>query len=99
VWHTDSITGGGLNFISYSNGKVDELIESGRSEFDPEKRAGIYREIHKLIAEDAPYTFLFFPEATPGVNKRFEGIEPAPSGISYNFIDWYVPENEVKYKF
>ena len=33
------------------------------------------------------------------VNKRFKGIEPAPAGIGYNFIDWYVPEGEVRYKF
>jgi peptide/nickel transport system substrate-binding protein len=99
VWHTGSAKPGGLNFVSYSNKRVDELIEAGRREFSPEKRREIYREAHRLIAEDAPYTFLFFPYATPAVNKRFKGIEPAPAGIGYNFIDWYVPEREVKYNF
>jgi peptide/nickel transport system substrate-binding protein len=99
VWHTSSAKPGGLNFVSYSNERVDELIEAGRREFSPEERREIYREAHRLIAEDAPYTFLFFPYATPAVNKRFKGIEPAPAGIGYNFIDWYVPEREVKYKF
>ena len=99
VWHSDSIGENGLNFISYSSKEVDSLVEDGRREFDPEKRRGIYRKIHKCLAEDAPYTFLFFPYALPAVNKRFKGIEPAPAGISYNFIDWYVPAGEVKYKF
>ncbi|MBL7073224.1 MAG: peptide-binding protein [Candidatus Omnitrophica bacterium] len=99
VWHSDSIGENGLNFISYSNKKVDKLIVAGRREFDQEKRREIYRKIHNHLAEDAPYTFLFFPYALPAVNKRFKGIEPAPAGISYNFIDWYVPESEVKYKF
>jgi len=98
VWHTDSIGEKGLNFISYSNKEVDSLIEAGRREFDPEKRIEMYKKIHRYLAEDAPYTFLFFPYALPAVNKRFKGIEPAPAGISYNFIDWYVPENEIKYK-
>lgn len=99
VWHSDSIGENGLNFISYSNKKVDKLIVAGRREFDPAKRREIYRQLHDHLAEDAPYTFLFFPYALPAVNKRFKGIEPAPAGISYNFIDWYVPASEVKYKF
>lgn len=99
VWHSNSMAEGGLNFISFSDARVDELIELGRREFDPEARAEIYRRIHRYLSEEAPYTFLFFPYATPAVNKRFKGIEPAPAGIGYNFIDWYVPEDEVKYKF
>jgi len=99
VWHSGSMKPGGLNFISYSNKRVDTLIEQGRREFDPEKRADIYKRIHVILSEEAPYTFLFFPYATPAVNKRFKGIEPAPAGIGYNFVDWYVPEKEVKYKF
>ncbi|MGB2630826.1 MAG: peptide-binding protein [Candidatus Omnitrophota bacterium] len=99
VWHSDSMRPGGLNFISYSNPKVDELIVLGREEFAPAVRREIYHEIHRVISEDAPYTFLFFPYATPAIDKRFKGIIPAPAGIGYNFIDWYVPEDEVKYKF
>ncbi|MCK4851496.1 MAG: peptide-binding protein [Candidatus Omnitrophica bacterium] len=99
VWHSDSMRKGGLNFISYSNERVDRLIEEGRREFVPAKRREIYHEIHRCIAEQAPYTFLFFNYSTPAVNRRFKGIRPEPAGIAYNFIDWYVPEREVKYKF
>ncbi len=99
IWHSDSIGESGLNSVSYSNKRVDELIEKGRREFDTEKRKDIYHEIHRIIARDAPYTFLFSAYATPAVNKRFHGIESAPAGIAYNFIDWYVPKDEVKYKF
>lgn len=99
VWHTESINNSGLNFISYSNKEVDELIDAGLRTFDLEKRGEIYRRIHRLISEDAPYTFLFFPYATPAVDKRFKGIESSPAGIGHNFIDWRVPEDEVRYKF
>ena len=99
VWHSDSNTTGGLNFISFKNSKVDSLIEEGRAEFLPEKRTLIYRRIHSLISEEAPYAFLFFPYATPAINNRIKGVKPAPAGIGYNFIDWYVPHGEVKYKF
>lgn len=97
VWHSKSSKEGGLNFISYKNDEVDKLIVEGRTTFDEEKRGVIYRKIHELIAGDAPYTFLYFPYATPAVSKRFRGIEPAPAGISYNFIDWHVTADERKY--
>ncbi len=99
VWHTDSSRGGGLNFISYSNSSLDGLIEKGRREFDPVQRGKIYKEIHRTISEDAPYTFLFFPYALPAVHKRFEGVEPSPAGIGHNFIDWHVEDDDVRYKF
>jgi len=99
VWHSDAAREGGLNCVSYSNDRVDELIEKGRQEFNSDVRREIYHEIHRIIAEDAPYTFLFFPYGTLAVNKRFHGIEPAPSGIGHNFIDWKVLEGEVKYDF
>ena len=97
VWHSDSTKEGGLNFIGYKNKEVDRLLEEGRETFDQDKRGIIYRKIHEIIAEDQPYTFLYFPYALPAVSKRFKGIEPAPAGISYNFIKWYVPEKEQKY--
>jgi len=99
VWHSSSAGDGGLNFVSFSNADVDRLIETGRGEFDPEERQKIYRQAHKIIAEEAPYTFLFVPYALPAVSHRVKGIEPAPAGIGYNFIDWYVNEKEVRYKF
>ena len=97
VWHSEASKEGGLNFISYNNREVDGLIEEGRREFDVKKRAKIYKRIHEIIADEAPYTFLFFPYATPAVSKRFRGIEPAPAGIGHNFIDWHVTPDERRY--
>lgn len=97
VWHSASSKEGGLNFISYKNEEVDKLIGEGRRTFDKEKRTKIYNRIHEIIADDAPYTFLYFPYARVAVSKRFKGIEPAPAGIGYNFIDWYVDPGNQKY--
>lgn len=99
VWHSSSANEGGLNFISYKNEEVDRLIEEGRRIFDVEKRATIYKKIHFILADEKPYTFLYCPYATPAINKRFRGIEPAPAGIGYNFINWYVRSEEQKYTF
>ena len=97
VWHSACSKEGELNFISYKNEEVDRLIEEGRRTFNNEKRIEIYNRIHEIIADDAPYTFLYFPYARIAVSNRFEGIKPAPAGISYNFIDWYVDPGNQKY--
>jgi len=97
VWHSDSAREGGLNFIKYKNPEVDRLIEEGRQIFNQGKRKEIYQKIHTILAKEQPYTFLYFPYALPAIHKRFKGIEPAPAGLMYNFIDWYVPKMEQKY--
>ena len=41
----------------YNNPKVDALIESGRAEVDPKKRAAIYAEFQRVVVDDAPDIF------------------------------------------
>ena len=59
IWHSDSARKGGSNFISYSNPEVDRLIDKGRMEVNRQKRIQIFKKVYRLIAEDAPYLFLF----------------------------------------
>ena len=59
IWHSQSSRKGGHNFISYSNPKVDQLIDKGREEMDRNKRVKIFQKVYRLIAEDCPYLFLF----------------------------------------
>ena len=35
--------------------------------------------------------FLYVPEAVVALHRRFHGVKPAPAGIDYNLIRWYVP--------
>ena len=96
VWHSSKTGPQELNFISYKNEEVDRLIEKGRDTFDQKERKKYYDRIQEILAEDQPYTFLYVPDALPIINARFHGIKPAPLGIGYNFIKWYVPKEEQK---
>jgi peptide/nickel transport system substrate-binding protein len=73
-------TGQDRNYGQYSNPEVDKLFIAGRHEFDPEKRAEIYRKIHLLLYEDQPYTWLFFQNAYYGFNKSLRGYVFSPRG-------------------
>ncbi len=97
VWHSSKTNFKELNFISYKNEEVDRLIMEGRHTFDRKKRKQAYFRIQEIFAEDQPYVFLYVPYALPIIHKRFQGIEPAPAGITYNFVKWYVPKPEQKY--
>ena len=97
IWHSSKTGAKQLNFIGYKNREVDRLLVMGRRTFDREKRKKIYFKIQEILAEDQPYTFLYVPMALPIIHSRFRGIKPAPAGITYNFIRWWVPKNEQKY--
>lgn len=92
IWHSSKTKEGEFNFISYKNSEVDRLLIEGRQTFDIEERKRIYHRIHEILAEEQPYTFLYVPDALPVLHKRFKGVEKAPIGIWYDFINWYVPE-------
>ncbi|MGE4130345.1 MAG: ABC transporter substrate-binding protein [Bdellovibrionales bacterium] len=59
IWHSDSNKPGGSNFISYSNKEVDKYIEAARQEMNESKRKVLWQKAVRLIAQDAPYTYLF----------------------------------------
>lgn len=97
IWHSSKTQPKELNFISYKNTEVDDLLVKARETFNQEERKNYYDRIQEILADDAPYTFLYVPDALPAVSSRFRGIEPAPAGIMHNFIKWYVPKGEQRH--
>ena len=97
IWHSSKTGADELNHISYANPRVDELLEAGRRTFNQERRAAIYGELQQVLAEDQPLVFLYVPDALPVVSARVRGVEPAPAGITHNFIRWYVPASLQRY--
>jgi len=97
VWHSSSIPNRGSNYISFRNKQSDELLEQGRLEFDPEKRKQIYWRWMELIADEQPYTFLFYAEEAAAYSKRFQNAKFLPTRPGYDLNTWYVPKMTQKY--
>lgn len=97
IWHSSKTGFKQFNFVGFKNDEVDELLERGRRIFDSVERKKVYDRIQEIIADQQPYTFLYVPDALPVVNSRFQGIEEAPAGISWNLHQWHVPESSQKY--
>jgi peptide/nickel transport system substrate-binding protein len=84
IWHSSQYPRG-LNFIGYSNKRVDSLLEQGRTEIEKDVRKKIYAKMYKQITADAPYIFLWYPQVLSGVRTRVGGLsEPGPAGL---FVD------------
>ena len=97
IWNSKKTGENELNFINFQNQEVDRLLDLGASTYDKEERKKYYDKFQEIIAEEQPYTFLFVQYSLPTINSRFHGIEPAPIGIGYNFVKWYVPKALQKY--
>lgn len=75
-----SMAGDPGNRSFYANPRVDELLDAGRRETDPEKRMAIYHEAQELIVEDAPWVFLIATSAVNGYRDYVDGFVPHPAG-------------------
>lgn len=99
LWHSTEHDKG-RNYVGYANARVDELFEKGRLEFDFEARKKIYQEIHKILYEDQPYTWINNRPILAAINKRIRGVQLSPRGI-YNFdpsySGWWVPAGQAKH--
>jgi len=95
VWHSSQAANKGSNAISYKNARVDEILETYRREFDPQKRVEMYKEFQQILHEEQPYTFLFVRKQISVVHRRFQDVEIFPAGLRP--IDWWVPARNQKF--
>ena len=98
IWHSSMAdVKGSSNHVGYKNPEVDRLIEEARQEFDKQKRIELNHRIHRLIADDQPYTFLFCPKELAAVDKRITNVVPYAIRPIFKFAEWYVPKDLQKY--
>ncbi|HRN70225.1 MAG TPA: hypothetical protein PLS49_03485, partial [Candidatus Woesebacteria bacterium] len=57
-WHS---TQKGTNITSYKNVRVDKALEDGRATFNLENRKEIYTDFQRVLVEDMPAYFLYYP--------------------------------------
>ncbi|MFZ5897224.1 MAG: ABC transporter substrate-binding protein [Myxococcota bacterium] len=102
IWHSSQTNAYQLNHVGYQNAEADRMIEQLRQEYDRPTQIRLARALHRKIASDQPYTFLYEPTRPYVLDKRifvvnrgpdgkehYEKIRPTPSGdISYYFDNW-----------
>src|SRR6056297_1665046 len=66
---------GSTNKFNYSNEKLDELLEKGRTTTDYTVRKEIYDEIQNILVEESPILFLYSPNNLYAAQDSVKGFE------------------------
>ncbi|WP_139367516.1 glutathione ABC transporter substrate-binding protein [Bacillus alkalicellulosilyticus] len=80
---------GNRSFIA--DDKLDELLDAGRRETDPDKRLEIYREAQELLVDLAPMIYVHHQNYLTGVRNEVEGFWVDALGI-YQLKDVKITE-------
>jgi ABC-type transport system substrate-binding protein len=102
IWYSNQTHPYQLNFVGFKNKKADELIIKIRQEYNHKKQVAYCHELHKIIAMEQPYTFLYVGKWTAVLDKRivikevgedgkviYKRIEATKAGVyTYDFNHW-----------
>jgi peptide/nickel transport system substrate-binding protein len=80
----------GLNMDGYNNTVVNELALKARQVADLNERLAIYKQLQKVIVDDAPWAFLYVPKLYVFMQKNVEGFVLYP----VYYIDFYPVEKK-----
>ncbi|MFQ5600277.1 MAG: ABC transporter substrate-binding protein [Candidatus Krumholzibacteriia bacterium] len=90
IWGCGNVDGK-ANFVAYCNPTVDSLNALAAQLLDPEEARPLFQEAQRLVAQDHPYTWMYYDHTVVGLSKRLHGIVIDARGTLINMEDWYVP--------
>lgn len=80
IWHSSQTNQNQLNFVGFNNEEADDLIVKIRQEYDHEKQVEYCHRLHRIIADEQPYTFLYVGKWTAVLDKKIVIKEVLPTG-------------------
>jgi ABC-type transport system substrate-binding protein len=95
IWHSSQTNPYEKNYIGYQSAEADELIMRIRTTYDPKETVELAQRLHRVIAADQPYTFLYEPLMPYVFDKRiaiekpdgsWEKLSTPPSGDPFDFF-------------
>jgi ABC-type transport system substrate-binding protein len=99
LWHSSQTGPQQFNFVGYQNPEADRLIEQIRLEYDPERQRALAHALHRRIASDQPYTFLYAPRATTVLDRKIVMVEREPDGSRRLVPPRASPTGQLRYWF
>jgi peptide/nickel transport system substrate-binding protein len=66
------------NRAFYRNPELDAILDEARPETDREKRLALYAQANAILAEDAPWAFLYYPVDMIAWQPYVKGFRPHP---------------------
>ncbi len=75
--HSSNIGAAG-NRAFFANDRVDELLDLGRRETDPDRRLALYHEVQEILVQEAPMLNLYHPKWMVAVGAGVENYDHHP---------------------
>ncbi len=82
---------GSFNYSAYTNPRVQTLLDAARYLTDMSQRRRAYAEVTRILADDAPYVWLYFPKEYKLVSTRVRGFVHVPDGMMRFRTVWLAP--------
>ena len=79
-----------LGFSGTRNPRIDELIDALAASRTREEAMPLWREYQRVVAEEVPYQFLYFPNRNMGLTNRVHGVEADLRGEWLNVTEWWI---------
>ncbi|WP_297427584.1 peptide-binding protein [Clostridium sp.] len=89
-WSSSIANGSQFNFSNFINSQSDELIEKAATTIDRNERKEIYAKWGQLINEEAPYVFLYSPNAIRAHNPKLEGYKYSAYAVFPDVQNWSI---------
>lgn len=87
LWHSSQAGPQQLNFVGYNNPEADRLIVRIRQEYNRDRQREMTHQLHRIIHEAQPYTFLYAPLSTRVLDKKIVLVDRYEDGTeSYRKI-------------
>ena len=99
IWHSSQAGPKQLNFVGYKNAEADRLITRIRKEYDRSKQVKMARELHRIIARDQPYTFLYVTKSTQVLDKKIMIVEKEENKKERYLKIYPTKDGRIKYYF
>ena len=99
IWHSSQSGPRQLNFVGYKNPEADRLIVLIRQEYDKARQVEMTRQLHRMIARDQPYTFLYVGKATRLLDKKIVMVERMPNGQEKHVKIYPTRGGDIRYYF
>jgi peptide/nickel transport system substrate-binding protein len=82
---------GSFNYAGYNNPRVQTLLDAARFLNDMSQRRRAYSEVTKILADDVPYLWLYFPKEYKLISTRLHGFVQVPDGMIRLRNAWLSP--------
>ena len=93
LFHSRNNKAWGNNFVNYHNKQVDSLLGQAEQTNDFEKKRAIYKKLHRIIAKDSPYVFLWTLKHHAASQNKLKNVRVEPFNFFKYIAMWNINES------